>query len=216
MQKVLLLGDSIRMGYDEYVQMAFDGVAEVYYPAENGRFTTYTLRSLTEWERQLFGLGKGTQVDLIHWNVGLWDSLTQLDGEVLTELELYRHNLNRIYKVMKIVFPNAKQVFATSTSVIDRLFAGERYTRCNATIEKYNQAAREVLEPLGVGINDLYSVAAGLPESCHSDATHFNTKEGQRALTQQVVARLEKELGLTAKPVDFDKLFAKETNIIGI
>ena len=216
MEKVLLLGDSIRMGYDEYVQMAFDGVAEIYYPAENCRFSAYMLRNLAEWEKELFGLGKGTQVDLIHWNVGLWDCLTQLDGEELTELEQYRHNLNRIYKVIKIVFPNAKQVFATSTAVIDKWFEGERFTRNNAAVEKYNRAAREVLEPLGVEINDLYALTRELPDSCHSDGTHFNTKVGQRALTQQVVACLEKELGVTANPVDFDKLFAKETNIIGI
>ncbi|MBO5010011.1 MAG: hypothetical protein J6D20_04860 [Clostridia bacterium] len=31
MKKVILIGDSIRMGYDKYVKEALDGVAEVWY-----------------------------------------------------------------------------------------------------------------------------------------------------------------------------------------
>ena len=43
MKKVLLLGDSIRMGYDDYVKEALDGKCEVVYDAEdNGRFAAYT------------------------------------------------------------------------------------------------------------------------------------------------------------------------------
>lgn len=34
MKKVLLIGDSIRMGYDTYTKMTFEDVAEVYYPEE--------------------------------------------------------------------------------------------------------------------------------------------------------------------------------------
>ena len=44
MKKVLLLGDSIRMGYDDYVKEELDGKCEVVYDAEdNGRFAAYTL-----------------------------------------------------------------------------------------------------------------------------------------------------------------------------
>ena len=44
MKKIVLIGDSIRMGYDKYVKEALDGVADVYYPGENCRFAQYTLR----------------------------------------------------------------------------------------------------------------------------------------------------------------------------
>lgn len=216
MKKVLLLGDSIRVGYCKYVKMALEDVAEIYFPEENCRFSAYTLRNLAEWEKQLFGFGKGAQVDLVHWNVGLWDCLKQLDGKVLTSLPLYKENLARIHKIMSILFPNARQIFATSTAVVDRLFEKERFVRCNTDIEAYNQAALEVLAPLGVEINDLYELTRTFPDSYHSDATHFNTKEGQAVLVKQVVAKLEEELGVTAKPLDFEALFAKETNIIGI
>lgn len=38
MKKILILGDSIRQGYDKYVKMSFQDVAEVYYPGDNCRF----------------------------------------------------------------------------------------------------------------------------------------------------------------------------------
>ena len=48
MKKVLLLGDSIRMGYDDYVKEELDGKCEVVYDAEdNGRFAAYTLWQAT-------------------------------------------------------------------------------------------------------------------------------------------------------------------------
>lgn len=44
MKKVLLLGDSIRMGYDDYVKELLDGKCEVIYDHDdNGRFAAYTL-----------------------------------------------------------------------------------------------------------------------------------------------------------------------------
>ena len=39
MKKILLLGDSIRIGYGKYVSMAFEGQAQVYAPTDNCRFS---------------------------------------------------------------------------------------------------------------------------------------------------------------------------------
>ncbi|MBQ8684639.1 MAG: hypothetical protein IJ514_00515 [Clostridia bacterium] len=52
MEKLVLIGDSIRMGYDKYVKEALRGVAEVYYPEENCRFAEYVLRYAHEWKNQ--------------------------------------------------------------------------------------------------------------------------------------------------------------------
>ena len=77
MKKIVLLGDSIREGYDKYVKLAFDGVAQVYYPKENCRFTTYIIRNLLDWKNNLEW---GDDVALVHWNVGLWDDIRMDDG----------------------------------------------------------------------------------------------------------------------------------------
>ena len=43
MKKVLLLGDSIRMGYQSEVKKLLENEYEVMYPEDNGRFAAYTL-----------------------------------------------------------------------------------------------------------------------------------------------------------------------------
>ena len=48
MKKVILIGDSIRMGYDKYIKASLEGEAEVFYPSENCRFATYVLRFVHE------------------------------------------------------------------------------------------------------------------------------------------------------------------------
>ena len=74
MKKIVLIGDSIRMGYDKYVRAALDGKAEVLFPEENSRFAEYVLRAVIDWKRE----GKwGDDVDVVHWNAGLWDTLSQ-------------------------------------------------------------------------------------------------------------------------------------------
>ena len=69
---MLLLGNSIRRGYDKYVKEALKDCCEVYYPLENCRFIQYMLRNLHEWKNEL---GLDDDVDVIHWNAGLWDTL---------------------------------------------------------------------------------------------------------------------------------------------
>ena len=51
MKKIVLIGDSIRMGYDKYVKEALEGVCEVFYPEENCKFAEYVLRFVHEWKK---------------------------------------------------------------------------------------------------------------------------------------------------------------------
>ena len=43
MKKVLLLGDSIRMGYDDFVKEELKEFEVFYDPDDNGRFSDYTI-----------------------------------------------------------------------------------------------------------------------------------------------------------------------------
>ena len=80
MKKIVLIGDSIRQGYDKYVKMAFEGVAEVYYPKENCRFASYILRNLIDWKESM---KCGDDVDLVHWNAGVWDNLILMMAKII-------------------------------------------------------------------------------------------------------------------------------------
>ena len=49
MKNLLLLGDSIRRGYDSFVQEKLAGRMNVFFSEDNGRFAQYTLRTLNNW-----------------------------------------------------------------------------------------------------------------------------------------------------------------------
>ncbi|MBQ8358042.1 MAG: hypothetical protein IJX39_09605 [Clostridia bacterium] len=213
MKKIVLLGDSIRQGYDKYVRMAFDGAAEVYYPDCNCRFTAHILRHIVDWKEKM---NCGDDVDLVHWNAGLWDSLTLIDGKTHTSIATYRENLARICDMIRMLFPQARMIFATSTPVVEEWFKTYKYKRSNRDIERFNDAAREVIKAYGGEINDLYALLKDLPVAYHSDQTHFYTKEGTRVITDRLIDCIGKTLGIQGVPPDYDKLFSPKEDALGL
>lgn len=194
MKNLLLLGDSIRMGYDKAVEKTLEGKANVYFPAENCRFASYVLRYLHEYK----ALVKDGQVDVLHWNTGLWDCLRLFEEEPHTPLEVYAYYIDRICVRIKKLFPEAKVVFATSTSVLSEKM-GKNFKRYNAEIEEYNKVAIEIVKKHGFEINDLYNVSTSLPVEAHSDAVHYYTDIGTKAFAEQVLAYVVPALGITAQ-----------------
>ena len=197
MKKIFLIGDSIRMGYDKYVKDALRGIADVFYPEENCRFAEYVLRYIHDWKKQL---ELADDVDLVHFNAGLWDCLEIFGDEPLTSLDYYGEAIFRIYKRLRMLFPRAKIVFATSTAVIENKTLD--HVLLNATIEKYNERAKEVLADTEAIINDLYEITSKLPEHYHSDATHYYTPEATALIGGRVLALICRELGIEASEVD--------------
>ena len=212
MKKVLLIGDSIRQGYDRFVKEAFSGEAEVYYPRENCRFTGYIMRNLTLWKGEL---GCGDDVDLVHWNAGLWDNLILLDGKHHTPLLQYRENIERISVFIGMLFPRAKVIFATSTPILEAETSDWVLRRLNADTEAYNAAACEAVRKYGATVNDLYALASQLPDSYHSDATHFYTEDGTRALAEQVICVIGEALGIVPRKLDYHALFSEGQKALG-
>ena len=197
MKKIILIGDSIRMGYDKYVKEALDGVAEVYYPGENCRFAQYTLRFISDWKH------KGewpTDADLVHWNVGLWDVCEMFGEGPISSIEHYTDMIKRIDKRIRLLFPNAKVVFATSTAVREEGYSGN-FHRYNSTIERFNAAALAALEGTDTTFNDLYSHTKDIkPEYC-SDMTHYNTPAGAAYMGGKVLATICNLLDISAAEV---------------
>ncbi len=205
MKKIVLLGDSIRMGYDKYVKDALAGVAEVYYPSENCQCAQHLLRFLHQWKNELKW---PDDVDLVHWNAGLWD-VVELYGEApITLEEQYAEMIRRVDRQIRRLFPNAKVVFATSTSVIEEKY-GPIFKRHNETIERYNAIAREALAETDCAINELFVFSKTLPESCRSDMTHFNTADGRKVMGDRVLSVICGELCIDAGDVNIEK-FAPE------
>ncbi len=194
MKKVLLIGDSIRQGYDKYVKQVLADSCEVYYPKENCRFAQFVLRHLSDWKKEL---NLGDDVDAVHWNTGLWDTLVQYGDGCLTPPEVYEAFIDRICRRIRVLFPNAKVIFATSTPVVESRFPNPTVShRKNRDIEKYNEIAVNIAKKYGFFVNDLYAAVKDVPEDYYSDMTHLYTPEGTRILTSAVLRSLCSALAL--------------------
>ena len=194
MKNLLLIGDSIRMGYDKSVKKTLEGVANVIFPAENCRFASYVLRYFHEYVKDV----KGEEIDVIHWNAGLWDCLRLFEEEPHTPIDVYAYYIDRICIRIKKICPNARVIFATSTKVLSKKMS-VNFKRYNEEIEKYNEAAVNVVKKYGFEVNDLYSLSVSLPEQAHSDAVHYYTPMGTEAFTNQVLSFVVPALGIEEK-----------------
>jgi len=150
MKRVALFGDSIRLlGYNKVISKYLPDV-EIYSPEDNSRFTKYMKRMIFECREEL---DKG--FDVIHFNCGLWD-ITKLYknigiDEPFTPLDEYLKDLDFI---TTILLKHAKIVIFSLTTPVRK----ENEWNDNETIQKYNKAAKEMLEKKGIIINDLYSL----------------------------------------------------------
>ncbi len=199
MKKVFLIGDSIRMGYDKTVRSNLSGEAEVYFTIDNNRFAQYVLRTIAEG---IIRECDPQSIDVIHWNAGAWDILRMYGDEPLTPVDQYVQFLRRIHHQLKILCPNAKQIFATTTPVIESQFrTPERFMRRNSDVVLYNKAAVALMAELEVPVDDLYAVASRLGEEAWSDATHLYTESATKALsdavTESIRAHLSEGCGLS-------------------
>lgn len=149
---VLLVGDSIRMFYENDVKKRLGDEYEIYAPEENCRFSSYVLNSLRFW------LANYPKPDIIHFNVGLWDAaiLYHEDG-CFTKLSEYLENMQRILRELKKT--GAKIIFATTTPVSDEkvsLPGPMPPAHRNEDIKRYNQAILDIFKDEDIVINDLF------------------------------------------------------------
>lgn len=193
MKKVLLLGDSIRMGYDEYVREILKGKAEVYFEEDNGRFAAYTLWQVNQMFRHY---GK---FDVVHWNNGYWDMNVEAPmTQAMHPLEEYLHFLRRI--LGEIRKNGAKVIFATTTPILESGEARDStgidaFLHYNDDwVRTYNDAARKLMAAENVPINDLYALCLESPTyyKC-PDMLHL-TEEGYLACARAAAGHIERLL----------------------
>ena len=182
MKRVLLLGDSIRLGYQPLVAEALRGEAEVVGPEDNGRFAKYTLWGVNGWLRE-FG-----PPAVVHWNNGLWDLNHEAPMvEALTPLGEYLETLRRTLCELQRI--GAAIVFATTTPVpVDAI------GRSNAEIDLYNEAASALMARLGVAVNDLNAVLRQDLATCIDEDRLHLSDEGNRRCARAVVGAVRSHL----------------------
>lgn len=160
MKKIILLGDSIRLSYQNRVRELLGDDYTVWGPDDNCRFASYTLRMLYDYREQL------KDADVIHFNCGLWDMCDLFGDGPFTPIEVYVEQMVRIAKVLKTYAPVV--IFAATTPPSPKMW-GHDMERVRA----YNAAAMAALEPLGILFDDLFTpVAEDIDRMISEDLLH--------------------------------------------
>ena len=181
--RVLIIGDSISIGYTTPVRTLLAGKANVHRIPVNGSSTGYGLENLKKW------LGS-EKWDVIHFNFGLHDAKQLPEGIRHADPDVYEKNLREIVKQLRAT--GAKLIWATTTPVPDGGILSP--TRRFDDIATYNAIAKKVMEENGVAIDDLN--AAILPKVKSYQIPHdvHYTKEGSQLLGERVAASIEAQL----------------------
>ncbi len=179
--RVLLIGESISIGYTLPVRRLLDGKANVHRIPTNGGPTTNGLKNLKAW------LGDG-QWDVIHFNWGLHD-LKLIDGKHQVSLEDYEKNLKEIVSLLKAT--NAKLIWCSTTPVPEGdLNPPRRF----GDVAHFNAAAKRIMDEHMIAIDDLFEFASPkLKEIQNKADVHFNS-EGSAILAEQVAKSIEAKL----------------------
>jgi hypothetical protein len=181
--KAMLIGDSIRHGYQDKVAELLKGKANVAGPEANCAFSALTLFHLSSWVA-------GDDYDVIQWNNGQWDTCHMPDGKIHTPLTSYLELQERIAGIL--MKKTRRLIFATTTPVWPEQFANASiHPRRNEDIDAYNSAAVDLMGRLGVEVNDLNSpIKESLKQYISDDMVHLS-EDGARVCAELVAAKIE-------------------------
>ncbi|HTW94089.1 MAG TPA: SGNH/GDSL hydrolase family protein [Tepidisphaeraceae bacterium] len=198
--RVLIIGDSISIGYTIPVRQLLAGKANVHRPPANCGDTARGLKNLDRWLATDKTAANGGKWDVITFNFGLHD-LKYLDangkyvdpskGKQVAPPPLYEKNLREL--VVRLKATGAKLIWVNTTPVpagtLGRI-AGDEVP--------YNKVAAKVMAENGIPTVDLYSVAeSDLEDYQRPRNVHF-TPAGWHALAEAVAAGIEKSLATPA------------------
>lgn len=196
--RILIIGDSISIGYTPYVQEFLENKTQVFRPmqenskAENCQGTTYGVKHIDRWI-------KGKEWDVIHFNFGLHD-IKHVDPKTgknssnqahppQANLKQYEKNLKKIVKKLKKT--GAILIFATTTPYPDKINGPLREP---GMPEKYNEVAVKLMQKNNIHINDLHGfVLPRLNKLQLPNNVHFK-EEGSRELGKVVAEKILKVL----------------------
>ena len=180
--RVLLIGDSISMGYTLPVRKLLEGKANVHRIPTNGGPTKNGIANIDKW----LGTGKW---EVIHFNWGIHDLKFMPDGKRQVEPADYEKNLRALVAKMKAT--GAKLIWATTTPIPSGDLVPARKF---GEVKEYNDIAAKVMKETGVAVDDLNTLIT--PELANLQNPHdvHYKPEGYAFLAKQVAAEIEKAL----------------------
>ncbi|MBI1372556.1 MAG: SGNH/GDSL hydrolase family protein [Phycisphaera sp.] len=190
--RVMIIGDSISIGYTLDVREDLKGVANVHRPPTNCGPTTRGLEGIDAW------LGDpdtpAGKWDVIHFNFGLHDlkycddkgTITDIDkGHQQVPVDQYAANLEKL--VQRMEKTGAKLIWRNTTPVPEGAKG-----RVPADVAKYNEAAAAVMKKHHIPTHDLYGYAMPILKEIQLPANVHYNKDGYAKLGAEV-ARVIKE-----------------------
>jgi lysophospholipase L1-like esterase len=205
---VLILGDSISIGYTLQVRELLMGKANVFRPVSpdgsrpvNCDGTTYGVQQIDSWL-------VGHKWSVIQFNWGLHDlkhvtaagtakNSNQAADPPQATVEEYSRNLEAI--VGKLKATGAHLIFATTTPVSPGTTNPLREVDAPG---RYNAAALKIMKANGVQVNDLFAFCDPQLEKLQLPQNVHFKPEGSAALAKQVSAVIEAAL---PKPADMPR-----------
>lgn len=179
--RVLLIGDSISIGYTVPVRQMLKGKTNVHRIPTNGGPTIRGLMNIDKW------LGN-SKWDVIHFNWGLHDLKMDATGKHQVPLGDYEKNLEKL--ITRLKKTNAVLIWASTTPVPLNV----KPPRTDSDVLKYNAAAAKLMKKHSIQINDLYRFALPQLKSIQRPANVHFTPKGSQTLGRQVAASIEKVL----------------------
>ena len=181
--RVLLIGDSISIGYTLPTREFLRGKANLHRIPINGGPTTRGLANIDAW------LGK-SKWDLIHFNWGLHDlkymgpngenlSPKEKGGKPQVPIDAYEKNLDKL--VTRLKETGAKLIWRNTTPVPPG--SKGRYVGDSM---KFNAAAARVMKKHGVPTHDLFTMSKKRMKEIMRPANVHYTPEGSKVLGKDV------------------------------
>ena len=181
--RVLLIGDSISIGYTLPTREFLKGKANLHRIPTNGGPTTKGLASIDAW------LGKGNW-DLIHFNWGLHDLKymgpnaenlfpKEKGGKPQVPIDAYEKNLDKL--VTRLKKTRAKLIWRNTTPVPP----GSKGRHVGDSV-KFNTAAARVMKKHGVPTHDLFTMSKKRMKEIMRPANVHYTPEGSKVLGKDV------------------------------
>ncbi|MDE0818467.1 MAG: DUF1592 domain-containing protein, partial [Pirellulaceae bacterium] len=190
--KVLIIGDSISIGYTPLVQQLLMDSATVKRVPGNCRFSLHGAEHVKEW------VAEG-EWDVIHFNFGLWDWYGWRQDSKATP-ESYGKNLEQIVKQLKA--SGAKLIFATTTPPCVEAEHSSQVLVSTARAQQFRDTALKVMKANGVTVNDLYGTMLPHLATCQIAVNDVHFKPaGSALLAEKVSASIRKALEQPASKI---------------
>ncbi len=189
---VLIIGDSISLGYTPYVTKILKGQAIVTHHKGNAGPTIRAVEKIDEW------LGS-TKWDVIHFNWGLWDIYGWEYAKDDRSPAMYEKRLEQL--LVRLEKTGAKLIWGTTTPSCPApektmLVRFKTKVMITPAVEKeYLDAALRVMNNHSIQINDLHAfITPKLKKYALADDNVHYTEEGREQLGKQVAESIAQNL----------------------